>query len=76
MFLLELAKGEKAKIIDLSGVSSLVKRRLLDMGIMDGSIICLKCNMPFGGPLMIENSGQYLGIRKSEVRKIRVERVS
>ncbi|WLR51192.1 FeoA family protein [Bacillus tianshenii] len=75
MRLSDLKHGEKAKITDLSTVSELVKRRLMDLGIMEGSEICLKCRMPFRGPYMLDNCGQCLGIRHQEATSISVERV-
>ncbi|MDR7072480.1 FeoA family protein [Fictibacillus barbaricus] len=74
MLLSELCKGEKAKIVDLSSLSETVKRRLLDLGICEGSQVCLQCKMPFKGPCMLENSGQSLGIRLQDASFIRVEK--
>lgn len=67
--------GEKGKIIDISHVSHLVQRRLLDLGITEGSEVCVKCIMPFGGPVMIESCGQCIGIRRKEAVQIEVEKV-
>ncbi len=69
----QLRVGERAKIVDLSRVSDLVKRRLLDMGVTEGTEICLKCTMPLGGPFMIENYGQCVGIRRNEAKNIQVK---
>lgn len=69
----KLKKGERAKIIDISGADQLVRRRLLDLGITEGSEICIKCKMPFGGPLMLESCGQCVGIRKNEASFIKVD---
>ncbi|MDV2888000.1 FeoA family protein, partial [Alkalihalophilus pseudofirmus] len=38
-----LKAGEKGKIVDISHVSHLVQRRLLDLGITEGSEVCVKC---------------------------------
>ena len=70
-----LKAGEKGKIVDISHVGNLVKRRLLDLGITEGSEICVKCVMPFGGPIMIESCGQCVGIRRKEAVQIEVERI-
>ncbi|NSL51500.1 FeoA family protein [Calidifontibacillus erzurumensis] len=74
MVLSDLQQGEKARIQDFSNVSELVKRRLIDMGINEGVEIHFKNKMPFGGPCMIEISGQYVGIRHQEAALIRVEK--
>jgi ferrous iron transport protein A len=71
----KLKAGEKAKIIDLSHVSRLVQRRLLDLGFTEGSEVSVKSAMPFGGPIMIETCGQCIGIRRKEANQIRVERL-
>ena len=73
MRLLELKRGERATIIDLSKVNNVVKRRLLDLGIMEGEEILLKNRMPFRGPFMLDYSGQCLGIRYQEAAQIVVE---
>lgn len=70
-----LKAGEKGKIQDISGADQLVRRRLLDFGITNGSEIIIKCIMPFGGPFMVEASGQCVGIRRKEACRIKVERV-
>ena len=67
--------GDKGKIVDLSNVGRLVQRRLLDLGITEGSEVCVKCTMPFGGPVMIESCGQCVGIRRKEVHLIEMERI-
>lgn len=68
------ARG-KGKIIDISHVGHLVQRRLLDLGITEGSEVCVKCIMPFGGPVMIESCGQCVGIRRKEAVQIEVEKI-
>lgn len=70
-----LKEGDKGKIIDISHVGHLVQRRLLDLGITEGSEICVKCVMPFGGPIMIESCGQCVGIRRKEAVQIEVEKI-
>lgn len=74
MLLSKLNKGEKAKIVDLSLLSETVRRRLLDLGISEGSRVCLQYRMPFNGPCMVENSGQSLGIRFQDASAIKVEK--
>lgn len=71
----KLKKGDRAKIIDISGADHLVRRRLLDLGITEGSEVCVKCKMPFGGPYMLESCGQCVGIRRNEASCIKVDGV-
>jgi len=70
----KLKTGEKAVIKDISNVNYLVRRRLLDLGITEGTEICLKCKMPFGGPYMLECGGRCVGIRRCDANDIKVER--
>ncbi|MBT2735228.1 ferrous iron transport protein A [Neobacillus sp. B4I6] len=70
-----LKAGGKGKIVNLSQVGLLVQRRLLDLGITEGSEVCVKCVMPFGGPVMIESCGQCVGIRRREAVQIVVEKI-
>lgn len=70
-----LKVGEKGRIINLSTVDRLVRRRLLDLGISEGTEVSVKGIMPFGGPMMIEASGQCVGLRKNVALRIEVERL-
>jgi ferrous iron transport protein A len=70
-----LKAGGKGKIVNISQVGQLVQRRLLDLGITEGSEVCVKCVMPFGGPVMIESCGQCIGIRRREALQIEVEKL-
>ncbi|WP_026574423.1 FeoA family protein [Bacillus sp. UNC438CL73TsuS30] len=70
-----LKAGDRGKIVDVSHVGHLVQRRLLDLGITEGSEVCVKCVMPFGGPIMIESCGQCIGIRRKEANQIEVEKL-
>ncbi|WP_077247803.1 FeoA family protein [Bacillus sp. FJAT-27225] len=73
--LAQLKTGEKATIKNISMVDRLVQRRLLDLGITEGSEVCIKCILPFGGPIMIESCGQCIGIRRKEAKCIELERI-
>ncbi|MDF2558512.1 MAG: hypothetical protein K0R71_2340 [Bacillales bacterium] len=70
-----LEVGEKYKVKNLSQVDVLVKRRLQDLGVIEGSTITIKNKAPLGGPVMIEAKGQALAIRKNEANKIEVEKI-
>lgn len=65
--------GERGRIIDLSGVNDLVRRRLMDFGIAEGSEVCMKSKMAFKGPVIIECRGQCIGLRHMEASFIKVE---
>jgi len=67
--------GKSFRITDTTAVSELVRRRLLDMGIMEGSIATLKKILPFGGPCTLEVQGQWIAIRRKEASSINVDEV-
>ncbi|MBO2534947.1 MULTISPECIES: FeoA family protein [Rummeliibacillus] len=73
MSLNELHLGEKATIVNLSSLNRYIKRRLLDLGILEGEEVLLKNRMPFHGPFMIEHNGQILGIRYREALQIEIK---
>lgn len=75
MRLTDTAPGSQVKITDLTSVHDLVRRRLNDLGIVEGSVISLRKKLPFGGPCMIEVKGQWIAIRRKEAVCIRVEAV-
>ncbi|MCK6255782.1 ferrous iron transport protein A [Fictibacillus sp. WQ 8-8] len=72
MVLTDIRAGGKAKIINTELVNTLVRRRLLDLGIMEGTEIIIKRILPFGGPFAVEAGGQWVGIRRSEAKMIQV----
>lgn len=72
MVLADLKPGCKGWIKDLTAVNELLRCRLIDLGIMEGTEIRVKQKLPFGGPLTIEAGGQLLGIRRIEAKKIRL----
>lgn len=75
MKLTETLWGSKVKVIDLTAMNDLVRRRLNDLGIMEGTIVSLRKALPFGGPCTIETKGQWIAIRRKEALCIQVEAV-
>lgn len=71
--LTEIPPGKKVYISDIDGVSAILRRRLIDLGVMEGAEISIKRKLPFGGPLAVEANGQWIGIRRWEASKIEVE---
>lgn len=72
MVLSDIKAGCKARIVNTDSVSDIVRRRLTDFGIMEGSTVSIKRILPFGGPIAIEVRGQWIGIRRCEACKIEV----
>ncbi|TVX99000.1 FeoA family protein [Paenibacillus cremeus] len=75
MKLTDIMAGTNVKITDLSTMNDLVRRRLNDFGIMEGSVISLRKLLPFSGPCTIEAKGQWIAIRRKEANCIQVEAV-
>ncbi|NBJ69555.1 MULTISPECIES: FeoA family protein [Clostridia] len=72
MNLTDLQQGETAVVSDVTKLNDIVKQRLIDMGLVEGQEVCLKCTMPFGGPIMVEVCGQCLSLRRKEASRIGV----
>lgn len=72
MLLTDLTKGQKAKIINVSG-SSNVTARLLDMGVVKGAVLELIRRAPLGDPLEIKIHNFLLSLRKEEANTISIE---
>ncbi len=68
----DLKKGDKGKIVKISGSGS-VHRRLLDMGLVSGSEIEMQGVAPLGDPIEIKVKGYNLSLRKEEAASIKVE---
>jgi Fe2+ transport system protein FeoA len=68
----ELKKGDKGKIVKISG-SGNVHKRLMDMGLISGSEIEMQGVAPLGDPIEIKVKGYNLSLRKEEAASINVE---
>ncbi|USG64354.1 ferrous iron transport protein A [Brevibacillus ruminantium] len=73
MVLTDLQEGEQVRITHTNCKNGLVQRRLLDLGIMEGSLVRIKRILPLGGPIAIEAKGQLIGIRRGDAKLIQVE---
>ncbi|WP_438449277.1 FeoA family protein [Gorillibacterium sp. sgz5001074] len=73
--LAQLITGTKAKITNAENAGSILFRRLIDFGVMEGAEIVLVKKLPFGGPVAIEYNGQLIGLRKSDASRIEVEAI-
>lgn len=73
MNLLSIEKGGTACITDLTDVPFTIKQRLMHMGVCEGCQVKVKQLLPFGGPCVLEYSGQTIGIRRADARKVMVK---
>lgn len=75
MTLADLKPGQSGKIRDIL-VSGVMKRRLMDMGVVVGTAVSVERVSPLGDPIEIHIKSYRLSLRKSEADKIRVEGVA
>ena len=72
MTLREVAVGQTAKVVKLTGTGP-VKRRIMDMGITKGQTIHVRKVAPLGDPMEITVRGYELSVRKADAEMIEVE---
>lgn len=70
--LLGLKPGITGAIKQIGDMDPVLKRRLSDLGVIEGSNIMVKRYCPWGGPVTLECKGQLLGIRQKEASFIEV----
>ena len=63
---------EEYKVIGL-GKKSLIRKRIIDMGVTIGTIIKVIKQAPLGDPIEVVLRGYHLTLRKSEAKEIYVE---
>jgi Fe2+ transport system protein FeoA len=75
MRLSECTVGKKATVIDLM-VNETYKKRILDLGMLQGTEVQIVRKAPFGGPLVLQLRGYQISIRVEEAKQIEIEAVS
>jgi len=71
-FLSELLPGEKGVVKKVLG-NSMIKRRIVDMGVVAGTVIEVQKFAPLGDPMEIKLKGFNLSLRKNEAELIELE---
>ncbi len=74
MTLNELEPGKFGKVVKLNETGSL-KYRMIDMGIIPGTVIFMRRTAPLGDPIQINLKGYELSIRKSDAKKIEIVKI-
>lgn len=64
----DLKRGEKGIICSFKDAQMSLK--LLEMGCLPGTEVCLSCAAPFGDPICIKVSGYCLSLRREEASTI------
>ena len=70
----DLRKGQHGKVVKVGGRGE-VRRRILDMGVVPGTVITVEGVAPLGDPVAVKLKGYHLSLRKEEADKIVVETV-
>ena len=70
----EMKPGDRANILKISGNGAL-KKKLLDMGVLPGTIIETIRVAPLGDPVEIKIKGYNLTLRKEEAASIQVREI-
>ncbi len=72
MFLSNMKIGDKVIVKKIVAKEN-IKRRLLDLGVIEGTIIKCVLKSPFNDPLAYLIRGSVIAIRKEDVKKIEVD---
>ena len=72
MQLTSIPSGHSVRIHSLESLDLLLRRRLMDLGIREGTMISITRRGLWGGPIIIEYKGQFIGIRQREARLLEV----
>lgn len=68
----DLLPGQKGIVRKVTG-SSMIKRRIVDMGVVAGTIIEVQKFAPLGDPMEVKVKGFNLSLRKNEAGMIEIE---
>jgi ferrous iron transport protein A len=68
----DLLPGEKGIVKKVTG-TSMIKRRIVDMGVVAGAIIEVQKFAPLGDPMEVKVKGFNLSLRKNEAEMIEME---
>lgn len=75
MRITELAQGDRMRLIGFGATDSQYKRRLLSLGMTNGTEFSVVRIAPLGCPLQILVRGTSLTLRKEEARHLLLERL-
>lgn len=68
----DLKPGEAGTVQKVEG-DKVVRRRMLDMGLVNGAEVQVKRVAPLGDPIEFEVRGYSLSLRKSEAQAVQVD---
>jgi len=71
--LADLRPGQKGRVKKVGSADSVLRRRLLDMGLVPGVVLLVERMAPLGDPMEIEIQGFHMSLRCSEAAAVSVE---
>lgn len=72
--LAEIANGQSAMVEEIQ--KSLLKVKLMEMGVVKGKLLKVLYRAPFGDPIAVDVDGYVLSLRKDEAALVTVQTVS
>jgi DtxR family Mn-dependent transcriptional regulator len=67
-----LKPGQKGRVLKVSSQGE-IKKRIIEMGVIPGSVVEIERIAPLGDPIDIKVKGYHLSLRKEDAEKIEVE---
>ncbi|EGR2403491.1 ferrous iron transport protein A [Vibrio cholerae] len=74
MKLSQMQAGERGIILALDGLSDMVRKKLMVMGVLPNTEVVLIRRAPMGDPLQVEVRGVSIALRENIAANIDVER--
>ena len=74
--LVDLRQGESGRVLDISQeCRGLERRRLLDLGVLPGTVITAEMRSPSGDPTAYRIRDAVIGLRAEQARMINIARL-
>ena len=71
----ELELGEQGKILAFKGKNFSLYKRLMEMGMVKGTIVTMRRKAPLGDPIELSVRGFEIAIRLEDVKEIEIQEV-
>jgi len=68
----EMTPGKKGRILKIAG-RGMIKKRIVDMGMVPGTEVEMERYAPLGDPIEIKVKGYHLSLRKEDASLILIE---
>ena len=71
----QFASDGAGRVIDMT-LSGVLRRRLFDLGVIPGAVICRRYTAPTGSPIAFEVQGAIVALRRSDAENLIVQEVT